>query len=183
MRIGIDISQIIYEGTGVGRYVRELVSTLIRLFPEHEYVLFGSSLRKRNILFKFTEQMKNISPNVKAVLWLIPPTILDILWNKFHILPVTWLIGSIDVFWSSDWTQPPLAKAKGVTTIHDLSFLRYPESFHKKIIEVQNRRLNRAKKECSRFFCDSEATKNDVIDYCHISADKCIVVYPGIYGE
>lgn len=182
MKIGIDVSQIVYEGTGVGRYVRELIPALIKLSPDDEFVLFGSSLRQKQKLREFMDQMGKTYSNVHTVLISLPLSVLDMLWNKFHILPITWFIGQIDVFWSSDWTQPPLGNAKGVTTIHDVSFLRYPDSFHKKIVEVQSRRLNRAKKECSRFLCDSEATKTDVIDYCHISADKCTVVYPGIYG-
>jgi hypothetical protein len=180
MRIGIDISQMVYENTGVGRYVKEMVSSLVRQYPDETYILFGSSLRQRNKLLGFTEQMRKISPNVQAFIWPIPLTILDIVWNIFHLIPITWVIGPVDVFWSSDWTQPPIGNAKGVTTVHDVSFLRFPESFHKKIVDVQKRRLVQAKKECSHFLCDSEATKQDVISYCHIPADLCSVVYPGI---
>lgn len=180
MRIGIDVSQVVFEHTGVGTYVKELVSHVIRRFPEEEYVLFGSSLRQRNKIHTFIERMKTYSPNVRSVVVPIPPTLLDFLWNTLHIVPVTWFTGPVDVFWSSDWTQPPLGTVKGVTTIHDVSFFRFPESFHKKIVEVQMRRLQQAKKECLHFLCDSEATKTDVMKYCHIPGDKCTVVYPGM---
>jgi len=183
MKIGIDISQVVYEGTGVGRYVRELIPSLIQLAPNDEFILFGSSLRQKLKLREFMDQIRKKYSNVRTVLISLPPSVLDVLWNKLHILPITWIIGSIDVFWSSDWTQPPLGKAKGITTIHDLSFLRYPESFHSKIVEVHKRRLNQVKKECVRYLCDSEATKADVIRYCHFPANKCVVVYPGIYGK
>jgi glycosyltransferase involved in cell wall biosynthesis len=183
MKIGIDVSQVVYEGTGVGRYVRELIPVIIRLSPEDQFILFGSSLRQQRKLREFMDQIKKQYSNVVSVFIPLPPSFLDILWNKLHILPITWFTGSLDIFWSSDWTQPPLGIAKGVTTIHDLSFLRFPESFHKKIIEVHKRRLHHAKKECSHFLCDSEATKADVIEYAHIPADKCTVVYPGVYGK
>ncbi len=179
MKIGIDISQIVHEGTGVGAYVRSIVRELVLIDQKNEYVLFGASLRK---LFKFVEfynEVRVINPRVRLVTAPIPPTILEFLWNTLHIVPVEWLIGPIDVFWSSDWFQPPLRGAKGITTIHDVSFLRYPETFAKTIIDVQKRRLARVKRECKAILCDSESTKKDVVELVTISAQKCRIVYPG----
>lgn len=174
MRIGIDISQIVHEGTGVARYTRRMVDALLTLDKKNEYVLFGASLRRRGEFKKF------VNNRATLVVVPIPPTILDILWNVLHIIPVEWFIGRVDVFWSSDWTQPPLAKARGVTTIHDLTVLRFPESFHQKILTVQKRRLSWAKKVCSIFLCDSETTKKDIVQYLGISENKLRVVYPGL---
>lgn len=179
MRIGIDISQVVYEKTGVGTYVRKMVQALVQLQPEHTYVLFGSSLRQRNKLEAFTREMKKHGKKIKSVIFPLPPTLLHILWNVLHIIPIDRLIGPIDVFWSSDWTQPPVKKCIGMTTIHDVSFLRYPESFAGQIRDVQKRRLYWAKRECDLFLCDSEATKQDVIKFLHIPEGKLKVVYPG----
>lgn len=179
MRIGIDISQIVHEGTGVGAYVRNIVRELLRIDQKNEYVLFGASLRKRNVLVEFFHTVKKVNQRVKLVVVPIPPTILDVLWNRLHIMPVEWFIGPVDVFWSSDWTQPPLRRAKGVTTIHDVSFLRYPETFAKSIIDVQKRRLAWVKRECKAVLCDSEATRRDVIKFLGVSSEKCTTVYPG----
>lgn len=177
MRIGIDISQIVYEGTGVGRYVREMVAALLKEDKESEYVLFGASLRKRHIFYTYFEKIRN--DRISLVVAPIPPTLLDFLWNTLHIIPIEWFIGKTDIFWSSDWTQPPLKKAKGMTTIHDVSFLHYPESFDIKIVAVQKRRLQQAKKECEIFLCDSMATKKDVAKLLSIDNKKLHVVYPG----
>lgn len=179
MRIGIDISQMVYEGTGVARYVSELVSSLVTLDKTNEYVLFGSSLRKKEVFLKYFKTLECDSSKVSLKVFPFPPTFLDLLWNRLHVFPIEWLIGPVDVFWSSDWTQPPLANARGITTIHDVSFFRYPKSFSKRIIDVHKRRLRRAKKECRMFLCDSEATKNDVSELLHITPDHLSVVYPG----
>lgn len=180
MVIGIDVSQSVYTGTGVGKYVREMTKALVQQAPEHTYVLFGSSLRQQQALIAFGNEVKAYAKNVYVKIFPLPPTILDILWNKLHILPIHWFIGHVDVFWSSDWTQPPLGNTTiGLTTIHDVSFLRFPESFHKTIVAVQRRRLARAKKECRLFLCDSEATKQDVKRLLHISDNQLVVIYPG----
>ncbi len=179
MKIGIDISQIVHEGTGVGEYVRELVNALLKLDNHNEYVLFGATLRKQHVIEKYFNTVKYLSKRVRLVIVPIPPTILEVLWNTFHIVPIEWFIGRVDVFWSSDWTQPPLARARGVTTIHDVSFLRFPETFAKTIIDVQKRRLARVKRECSAIFCDSEATRKDVTQFLGITPSRLQVVYPG----
>ena len=179
MRIGIDISQIVYEGTGVGTYVRKLVTELIRRDTKNSYILFGATLRQRAKLLSFYNSLPCDRKRVRLCIIPIPPTVLDILWNTFHIIPIEWFTGTIDVFWSSDWTQPPLLHARGVTTVHDLSILRYPESFNKKILSVQTRRLHRIKQECDAFLCDSIATQQDIVKLLDIDKQKTHVVYPG----
>jgi hypothetical protein len=183
MRIGIDISQIVHGETGVGNYVKNLVRILVASDKVNTYILFGSSLRKREIFTSFYRSLSADPARVILKTWFIPPTILDILWNSLHIIPVEWIIGRVDVFWSSDWTQPPLKSARGVTTIHDVSILRYPRSFHKTILAVQKRRLKRVKQECDIVLCDSEATKKDVVDFLHIDQSRTRVVYPGFTGS
>jgi hypothetical protein len=176
MRIGIDISQIVHEGTGVATYVKNIVKTLIDSDTKNQYILFGASLRKRSV---FSQYVKTLKRPVTLVASPLPPTLLDILWNVLHIAPIQWFIGPVDVFWSSDWTQPPLGSARGMTTIHDLTILRFPESFASKIVTVQKRRLMRAIKSCDLFLCDSKATQKDVIELLHIHAKKTHLVYPG----
>lgn len=179
MRIGIDISQIVHEGTGVGSYVRSIVRELLRIDQKNEYVLFGASLRKLSRFTEFYNEVRVINPRVRLVSVPIPPTILEFVWNRLHVIPVEWLIGHVDVFWSSDWIQPPLHGAKGITTIHDVSFMRFPEMFAKTIIDVQKRRLARVKRDCKAILCDSEATKRDVVALMGMPEDRLHVVYSG----
>ena len=47
MRIGIDISQLAYERTGVANIVQNLVQQLSQIDSKNEYILFYSSLRKK----------------------------------------------------------------------------------------------------------------------------------------
>ncbi len=159
MKIGIDISQIVYSGTGVATYTKNLVEKLLEIDKKNEYVLFGSSLRRRQKGF-----------------WPFPPTFLDLLWNQLHILPVENLIGKIDVFHSSDWTQPP-TKAKKVTTIHDMVVYKFPHASHKNIVSVQKRRLGWVKKECDVVIAVSESTKKDIVEILGIKEEKIKVVY------
>ena len=155
MRIGIDISQIIYGG-GVSIYTENLVKNLIKCAKKDHFTLFFSSLRQ-SLPEKYDRLFKSKNSRIKK--FNLPQTALDFLWNRIHIVPPETFLGKIDVFHSSDWTQPPTRKAKAVTTIHDLSFLRWPKSVHPDVLKVQKRRLGRVKKEADHIIAVSLATK------------------------
>ncbi len=174
MKIGIDISQLVYEQTGVANYLKNLVQHLV-LDKENEYVLFFSSLRK-NISLSDFQSLSNVS--VKQ--FKFPPTVLNLLWNTLHILPIESLIGEVDVFITSDWTEPPTKKAKKLTILYDLIVYKYPNETARKIIETQKRKLAWVKKESDMILCISEATRQDAIEILGIEKNRLHVIYPGI---
>jgi hypothetical protein len=178
MRIGIDISQTAHGETGVANYVKNLIENLILLDKSNDYILFFSSLRKT--VPQFAKTLASNSPKVKLKVRRIPPSMLDVFWNKLHIMPVEDIIGPVDIFISSDWTQPPTKKAKKATILYDLIIYRYPEETHTKIVYTQRRRLSWMKKECDMIFCISESTKQDAKDILGIEEERLKVIYPGI---
>jgi glycosyltransferase involved in cell wall biosynthesis len=176
MKIGIDVSQVTYTGTGVSRYVRNLIESLIEYDKKNSYVLFFSSLRR-----SFPKDLEKMLPaNFELRQYYFPPTILEFLWNQTHRVKVEHFIGDIDVFYSSDWTQPP-SLTKKITTVHDLIVYKYPETSTKKIVETQKRKLALVKKECDLILCDSEATAHDLHKILHVSKEKLRVVYPSVH--
>ncbi|MBI2613600.1 MAG: hypothetical protein HYW62_02415 [Candidatus Levybacteria bacterium] len=177
MKIGIDISQIAYEGTGTSQLVLNLVSQLSKIDKKNEYILFFSSMRKN--LKSQISNLKSISQNFKIKTFRVPPTILDLLWNRMHILPIEWLIGDVDVFITSDWTEPPTVKAKKATILYDLIVYKYPDETDKKIVDVQRNKLRWVKRESEIIFCISEATKKDAMDILGIEEKRLSVIYPG----
>lgn len=178
MKIGIDISQIAYEGSGVGAFIKNSLAALLKVDKKNEYILFFSSLRREFPVFEFQLPLENANVHVKT--FKFPPTLLDIVWNKLHVLPIEWLIGDVDVFISSDWTQPPTKKAKKATILYDLIVYKYPQETAKKIVETQKRRFAWVRRECDVIFCISEATKRDAMNILAIEESKLKVIYPGV---
>ena len=176
MKIGIDISQLAFQGTGVATYLQNLVEQLIAIDSKNQYILFYSSLRRNFQFSNFKIQSKG---NVSIKQFKFPPTVLELFWNTLHIFPIEWLIGPVDLFISSDWTQPP-SRAKKVTILYDLIVYKYPQETDKKIVKVQKRKLAWVKKEVDKIICISESSKKDAIEILHIPEDKISVVYPGI---
>lgn len=191
MRIVLDISQIVYEGTGTATYTRNLVENLLRLnyANKHEYLLFGSSLRRKHLLDQFAKQLGRNGHKFTTAFYLLPPSFANQVWNQIHHVRLERLIGKFDLLHSSDWVQPP-TRAKKVTTIHDLVVYKYPESSTNQtkfrfdifapipnIVEIQKQRLSWVKKEVDIIIADSLATKKDIIGTLKIPENKIRVVY------
>lgn len=175
MKIGIDISQLAYQNTGVANLLEKLIENMLKIDKTNEYVLFFSSMRR-----DIKKLNLNIdASNVKIKSFKYPPRFLDLLWNKLHIFPIEQLIGDVDVFITSDWTEPPTRRAKKVNILYDLVIYKYPEETSKKIVETQKRKLKWAVKESSMFLCISRSTLLDAKEILKIDEGKLNVVYPG----
>ena len=177
MKIGIDISQLTHKNTGVANYLQNFIQKLLEVDKKNEYILFFSSLR-RNFQFSIFNFQSN--PNVQIKKFKIPPTLLDILWNRLHIMSIEWLIGDVDVFITSDWTEPPVKRAKKATILYDLIVYKYPQETDRKIVATQKRKVKWVKKESDLIFCISEATKKDAIEILGLDPNKIKVLCPGV---
>lgn len=170
MKIAIDISQIVYE-TGVSVYTQNLVKNLFAIDTKNEYILFGGSLRKLKYLKKFTQSLKG---NFKAKIFPIPPTAANLIFNKLRFPTIESFVGKIDVFHSSDWTQPQ-SKAFKVTTIHDLAPILFKNETHPKTIDAHTRRLEWVKKEVDRIIVPSNSINKDLMKL-NVDKDKVRVI-------
>lgn len=175
MKIGIDISQLAYQGTGVATYTENLIINLLKIDKVNEYVFFYSSLRQ-----KLPSNLKSLFINLKS--YNFPPLALELLWNRLHVIPIETFTGKLDVFHSSDWLEPP-AKCPKVTTIHDLAIFKYPEVFAPKgghdILKNQKRKLSWVAKETKTIIAVSENTKRDIVEILKIPEERIKVVYEG----
>ena len=190
MRIGIDVSQLAYPKTGVANFLEHFIDSLVAVDRENDYVFFFSSLRK-SLSAEFLKYQNN--PKITIKTFRIPPTALNFLWNKAHIRPIESFIGPVDLFITSDWTEPPVKSAKKATIIYDLIVYKYPEETHSKtefsplkllispnIVSSQKRKLHWVKKESDLVFTISKSSKKDIEEILGISSNKIKVIYPGI---
>lgn len=163
IRVGMDISQVAHKG-GVAIYTQNLAEELSKN-KNLEMVYFYSSLRK-----PYHGHLKNVKK------YRLPPTLFEMLFNRWRNVKIESFLGPLDVFHSSDWTQPP-SKAKKVTTYHDVVPLKYPEWSHPKIVAVHKRRLYIVEQEIDMIIAVSESTKKDLLEVSHISEEKIKVIY------
>lgn len=180
MRIGIDISQIVYQGTGVARFTDGLVNAILKYDKKNDWLFFFSSLRRK--LDKRLEY-RIVSSRHRLKKLRYPPTALSFLWNTLHGGDLINLTGPLDLFITSDWTEPPTKSIKKATIVHDLVYLRYPQTVDPKILNVQRKRLGWVQKESNVIFADSNITKDDLESYLKIDEKRIHVIYPGVETE
>lgn len=158
MNIGIDISQIVY-GSGVSVYTKNLVRELLHIDKKNSYVLYAGVLRRKQDIYDFTN---TLSGNFKLVVKPIPPTLSDLLWNRIRVLNIESVIGDIDIFHSSDWSEPK-TNAHKVTTVHDLAPILFKAETPESVRVVHTRKLQLVKDEVASVIVPSNQTKSDLI--------------------
>ena len=176
MRIGIDYTAAVRQGAGIGRYTRELIGGLLSLETVHQYTLFAAtggldvewSLASRADLRVRTIPLSDE--------WL------SRLWHRARIpLPVELVTGRLDLFYSPDFVLPPtLPGTRTLLTVHDLSFLHYPDHFVPKLVRYLSGVVPRAVARADLVLADSEATRTDLIEMVGVDPKKVEVLYSGV---
>jgi glycosyltransferase involved in cell wall biosynthesis/2-polyprenyl-3-methyl-5-hydroxy-6-metoxy-1,4-benzoquinol methylase len=171
MKIAIDISMAIGESAGVGTYTRGLIDGLAMVDSENEYVLY-SYLEIPETFPPGLPQQPNISlRSVKVVgeHW-------ERLWCGAE-LPPKEALGEVDIIHSPFFNAPQEHHGNLVVTIHDISFLLYPQ-FHTEANRLHcfNGTL-KAALYADRIIAVSQQTKQDLIQYFAIPEDRIRIVH------
>ncbi len=169
-RIGIDYTAAIQQSAGIGRYVRELISALLQLDQDNDYRLFAAS---SDPLPLSPFPVKRLPLHDK---WLMR------IWHRARIpLPVELITGRLDLFHSPDFTLPPTRPGTPtLLTVHDLSFIRDPDSADQRLRAYLKQVVPRSVRRASHILADSEATRQDLIDLWDTPAEKITVIYCGV---
>jgi len=181
MQIGIDIRTLMEkEYSGVSEYTLNLVRAILEEDRENEYKLFynsGRDISGRMPEFKY-EKVEVVSAHY-------PNKIFNYLMQKTLRQPKVDQLLGVDIFWLPNLNFISLSsQAKKILTIHDLSFLRYPNFFSLQrnlwhyIINIK-----KLIRESDKIIAVSENTKNDIIELTGVSEAKIEVIYSGIDEE
>lgn len=105
------------------------------------------------------------------------------LWTQFA-LPLKLTVGQKpEVFFSPAHYGPRFSKVPYVVTIHDLSYLRFPELFRKEdLVQLTNWSQYSIIKS-KAIIVPSKSTKDDIIKNYAVNADKITVIYEGYNKE
>lgn len=173
--IGIDYTAAYEQGAGIGRLVRQLVSALAVEDPTTPYKLFvaGASLDKlppppgSNFQWKPTR----ITPRWFARIW----------FRARLYWPIETFIGNVKLYHATDFTLPPtLPKTKTILTVHDLSFVRSPDTLPITLKTYLDRTVPYSVKRADHVLADSQATKDDLIDLYGTPPEKITVLLSGV---
>lgn len=182
MTIGIDISQIVYQGTGVARFTQGLIEAICQNETHHQWLFYAFGLRQsipKDIPDTITKR------GFPLIQFPYPPSFLGWLWNTRHTsvlakaLARTTIHNKLDWFITSDWTEPPLT-IKKATIVHDVAFRVIPKTVEPTILAMQTQRLVHVANESDIIFADSQSTANDIRHFYPETKNQITVNYPGI---
>jgi len=184
MRIAIDYTAAARQGAGIGRYARELVTAILAGADAADYVLMTASAGLGQSWAAEKERLRQIAGNHPLTFRDIPLTDdwMARLWQRLRLpLPAEWITGRADVFYSPDFVLPPLLRrTRAVLTVHDLSFLRYPETFPPALRTYLENAVPRSVARSDAILADSEATRQDLIELLRVPPAKVTTLYCGV---
>ena len=178
MKIAIDYTPAVRQIAGVGRYTRSLVQALIHTAPSDSYTLLYAGSSPPSLRDSFAP---HVAPGAEGTVALrrlpVPERLLTVLWHRWRVpLWADLCAPGSAVFYSPNFVLPPLLRAKGVVTVHDLSFLRYPETHDPGLVAFLTAAVPRAVRTAALVLADSEHTRQDTIALLGVPAEKTAVL-------
>jgi len=174
MRIGIDYTAAAHQGAGIGRYTRGLIRALTHLDRRNEYRLFvaggggpfGQARWPSNVRLRIIPlSQRNLTR----------------IWHRLRIpLPVEVFTGLLDIFYSPDFVLPPVWRARTLLTVHDLSFVRYPQTADPRLYRYLNVAVPRSVQRADHILADSRNTARDLTELWGVPPERISVLYSGV---
>ena len=167
MRIALDVSPLANDRAGIGTYIAHLLTALVRVAPDHEYLFYTPHpLPEKDRTF-FGSQ-----PNVRIV---HSPAMLMGLrarWDR------------VDIFHGLNFKLRGWGRFGGVVTIYDLSRDRIPQPSRK--LFGQRRSFLRTKRtalRASRVVTISEHSAKDIVELYGVPRERIALVIPAVSLE
>jgi glycosyltransferase involved in cell wall biosynthesis len=120
MKVAVDATPVVGRRTGVGVAVANALDALA-LLDELELVAYVASWRARR------DGRRALPLRVRPVRRPMAAGLLHAAWLRADRPVIEWWTGPVDVVHGTNCVVPPARDAAEVVTVHDLSFVRYPE--------------------------------------------------------
>jgi glycosyltransferase involved in cell wall biosynthesis len=184
MRIAIDYTAAARQGAGIGRYTRELITSVLAEDAAHDYVIMAAVA---GLGERWQTEAARLRANAGAGrLTLRPLPLTDDwiarIWQRIRVpIPAEWITGGVDLFYSPDFVLPPLQqRTPALLTVHDLSFLRHPETFPEALRTYLEQAVPRSVARADHILADSHATRRDLIELLDVRPDKVTTLHLGV---
>lgn len=177
MRVGINAQKLFdsqdYRNAGVSRYIRGICAHLPAVPGPERFVLY-------------TNWTMPTWPDVEGPRLRVAPSSLPTLapiariaWEQAALPMLGWR-DRLDVLHCPLNVLPVATRVPVVLTIHDLTFIRFPDRFHQAKRRYLALLTRHAARRAARIVTDSAATRADVIAAFGVDPARVEVVYPGV---
>jgi glycosyltransferase involved in cell wall biosynthesis len=168
--IAIDVTSYLASRTGVGVCVAELMSALLASAGEDKFILCAVSARRNTSIL-----LKQRFPNSEIRVRHVPIRMLSPLVDKSDWPNVETIFGRADVFHASPFLVPASKETAVVTTVYDLTPIRFPE-FHLPSNLFTAEQLRRRLDRVHLIIVPSTNTGRDLQDLGLVSSNRVRVI-------
>lgn len=169
-RIGIDARLTYYRQGGISQYTYGLLRHLPDLDQERQYVVIHSRKDNRNLATAPNQQ--------RAISWTPCHHPLERLALGIETLPMR-----LDLLHSPDFIPPHNRTLKSVITIHDLTFLHYPDYFTEDSKRYYIDQIDGAAERADHILTDSDSSRGDILNILDIPPEKVTTTLLGIDSD
>lgn len=159
-----------YRSAGVSGYIRQLLAHLPAAAPDLHFTAFTPDVDL------------DAAPGLqqrRSTRWDTQRPLRRILWEQ-AALPLLARQARLDLLHGAVNVNPALSPCPTVVTVHDLSFMRYPQAFPPMQRAYLHSQVRRSVRAARRVIAVSQATRQDVIDLFGAPPDRIDVVYNGV---
>lgn len=173
MRTLIEASAAFYQGAGIGRYSRNIITRLINQPGDDSWTLMRVPERWRHDPGYLA---RPASRNVKVLTLPTTRRNADRLWFRLNVPLDARLLGArADVVYSPDFTAPPMWGVPRMITVHDLAFLTHPEHTTDALRTYLEKVVPRQVERADKIAVVSNATKADVVRLLGVPEQRIVV--------
>jgi glycosyltransferase involved in cell wall biosynthesis len=166
MRIGLDARLPTYQMGGISQYILNLLPALAEQDPANDYLVLHSRKERRDFRPTGASRFKRAS-----------------LWTPCHHPLERWTLGlelaprRLDLLHSPDFIPPAFGPRRRVITVHDLSFLYYPEFLTAASRRYYADQIGWAVRAADMVIADSDHTRQDIIKRLEVAPAKVTTVH------
>lgn len=174
MKVCMDIQAALGQRAGVGRYVRELLFHLGAEKGADELAAFYFDFKRTGL--------DAVPPGVelRSCRWL-PGRFAQAAWKRLGFPPYEWFAGRADLYHFPNFIRPPLGRGrKSVVTIHDVSFLRMPETTEAKNLAWLSAEIHATAARADAILTDSRFSAREIVELLKVPEDKVFSVWLGL---
>lgn len=163
--IGIDSRLTYYRVGGISTYITALIEALRKVDTPHQFTIAKSRKAHLNNTAKFKE----------VGLWTPPHHRLERIALSAELVRF-----GLDIYHATDFIPPYFGAKRQIITVHDLTFLHYPQHKDRAAQSYYNDQINYAVNHSDHILAVSEATKNDLMTMLNVPEHKITVQPHGV---
>ena len=179
MKLGIDARVLMDKNySGVSEYAANLLEAILEIDQENEYCLFYNNPKPQE---ERLSQWQRRNSRIAGSHY--PNKIFNYLLQRLFFWPkLDLFMGSADLVFAPHFNFISVSRrAPLIVTVHDLSFLRYPEFFsQRKNFWHRSLNVQGLLKRAALVVAVSENTKNDLIELLGLPPERVKVIYSGL---